>query len=144
MSPLPNTLPQAASAYPKAGDKRPSGEGPNEALGLSWDSMLKLTKVKTELLMDYGMYLFVEKGIRGGTSQCSNRYARANNKYLPNSEPSKPHNFLLYFDVNNLYGWAMSQSLPLNDFLDIDNINEKGGKGYILEVYLKISGILTG
>ncbi|GFX95356.1 uncharacterized protein TNCV_849461 [Trichonephila clavipes] len=74
------------------------------APGLSWDSMLKLTNVKIELLMDYDMYLFVEKGIRVGISQCSNRYARANNKFLPNFEPSKPQNFLLYLDANNLYG----------------------------------------
>ncbi|GFV51050.1 uncharacterized protein TNCV_4743271 [Trichonephila clavipes] len=111
------------------------------APGLSWDSMLKFTKVKIELLMDYDMYLFIEKGIRGGISQCSNRYARANNKFLPNFEPSKPQNFLLYLDANNLYGWAMSQYLPLNDFkwvdfLDVDNIDENGGKGYILEVDL--------
>ncbi|GFY53002.1 uncharacterized protein TNIN_453571 [Trichonephila inaurata madagascariensis] len=107
-----------------------------------WDSMLKFTKVKIELLMDYDMYLFVEKGIRGGISQCSNRYARANNKFLPNFEPSKPQNFLLYLDANNLYGWAMSQYLPLNDFkwvdfLDVDNIDENGEKGYILEVDLE-------
>ncbi|GFS70105.1 c2H2-type domain-containing protein [Trichonephila clavipes] len=112
------------------------------APGLSWDSMLKFTKVKIELLMDYDMYLFIEKGIRGGISQCSNRYARANNKFLPNFEPSKPQNFLLYLDANNLYGWAMSQYLPLNDFtwvdfLDVDNIDENGEKGYILEVDLK-------
>ncbi|GFS76715.1 uncharacterized protein NPIL_654761 [Nephila pilipes] len=112
------------------------------APGLSWDSMLKLTNVKIELLMDYDMYLFVEKGIRGGISQCSNRYAMANNKFLPNFEPSKPQNFLLYLDANNLYGWAMSQPLPLNnfkwvDFLEVDHIDENGGKGYILEVDLE-------
>ncbi|GFT09156.1 uncharacterized protein TNCV_4105911 [Trichonephila clavipes] len=110
--------------------------------GLSWDSMLELTKVKIELLMDYDMYLFVEKGIRGGISQCSNRYARANNKFLPNFEPSKLQNFLLYLDANNLYGWAMSQPLPLNnfkwvDFLDVDHIDENGEKGCILEVDLE-------
>ncbi|GFX78922.1 uncharacterized protein TNCV_3912111 [Trichonephila clavipes] len=109
------------------------------APGLSWDSRLKLTKVKIELPMDYDMYLFVEKGIRGGISQYSNWYARANNKFLPNFEPSKPQNFLLYLDANNLYGWAVSQPLPLNnfkwvDFLDVDHIDENGEKGYILEV----------
>ncbi|GFU59974.1 uncharacterized protein TNCV_3237601 [Trichonephila clavipes] len=112
------------------------------APGLSWDSMLKFTKVKIELLMNYDMYLFIEKGMRGGISQCSNRYARANNKFLPNFEPSKPQNFLLYVDANNLYGWAMSQYLPLNDFkwvdfLKVDNIDENGGKVYILEVDLE-------
>ncbi|GFT97428.1 uncharacterized protein NPIL_365611 [Nephila pilipes] len=112
------------------------------APGLSWDSMLKLTNVKIELLMNYDIYLFVEKGIRGGISQCSNRYAMANNKFLTNFEPSKPQNFLLYLDANNLYGWAMSQPLPLNnfkwvDFLEVDHIDENGEKGYILEVDLE-------
>ncbi|GFT79782.1 uncharacterized protein NPIL_673121 [Nephila pilipes] len=67
------------------------------APSLSWNSMLKFTKVKIELLMDYDMYLFVEKSIRGGISQCSNRYARANNKYLPNFEPSQPEFFFAIF-----------------------------------------------
>ncbi|GFS86630.1 DNA_pol_B_2 domain-containing protein [Nephila pilipes] len=90
------------------------------AAGLLRDSVLKFTKVKIELLMDYDMYLFVEKGIRGGISQCSNRYSRANNKYLPNFESSQPENVSLYLDANNPYGWAMSQSLPLNDFKWVD------------------------
>ncbi|GFW20270.1 uncharacterized protein TNCV_1855921 [Trichonephila clavipes] len=112
------------------------------APGLSWDSMLKFTKVKIELLMDYDMYLFVEKCIQGGISLYSNRYARANNKYLPNLELSRPENVLLYLDVNNLYNWAMSQSLPLNDFkwvdfIDVDNIDENAEKGYILKVDLE-------
>ncbi|GFU01580.1 uncharacterized protein NPIL_134211 [Nephila pilipes] len=112
------------------------------APGLSWDSMLKLTNVKIELLMDYDMYLFIEKGIQGGISQCCIRCARANNKFLPNFEPSKLQNFLLCLDANNLYGWAMSQPLLLNnfkwvDFLDVDHINENGEKAYILEVDLE-------
>ncbi|GFW83889.1 hypothetical protein TNCV_856721 [Trichonephila clavipes] len=45
-------------------------------------------------------------------------------------------------DANNLYGWDMSQYLPLNDFkwvdfLDVGNIDENGEKGYILEVDLE-------
>ena len=109
------------------------------APGLSWDAMLKMTNVRLELFTDYDMLLFVEKGIRGGISQCSNRYAKANNKYLEDFDPEKPSNFLMYFDANNLYGWAMSQPLPISDFswineVDITNIPDDSSFGYILEV----------
>ena len=34
-----------------------------------------------------------------------------------NKEPT----YIKYFDVNNLYGWAMSQKLPVNDFRWFEN-----------------------
>ena len=51
------------------------------APGLSWDAMLKHTEVNLELISDPDMYLFYEKGIRGGISMISKRYARVNNKF---------------------------------------------------------------
>ena len=42
------------------------------APGLNWDAMLKMTKVKLELVSDPGMYIFFEEGTRGGISHISN------------------------------------------------------------------------
>ena len=52
------------------------------APGLSWDAMLKMTKIKLELIPDPGMYTFIEKRTTGGISYISNRYSKTNNKYL--------------------------------------------------------------
>ena len=49
---------------------------------LSWDALLKMTKIKLELISDPDMYILLEKGTRGGISYISNRYSKANNKYL--------------------------------------------------------------
>ncbi|XP_070152501.1 uncharacterized protein [Polyergus mexicanus] len=112
--------------------------------GYTWDAILKYTSVRFELLTDIDMVMFVERGIRGGLSQCSNRYARANNKYLQSYDSSEPSSYLMYFDINNLYGWAMCQSLPYENFRWIDNVTSvdlmsvtsDSPIGYILEVDL--------
>ena len=36
--------------------------------GLSWNAMLKVTEIKLEQISDIDMYLFIEKGLRGGIS----------------------------------------------------------------------------
>lgn len=90
------------------------------APGLAWDAMLKLTAVQLELLNDYNMYMMVEKGIRGGISQCVKRYVKANNRYVEGYNETRPENYLLYVDANNLYGWALSQYLPYGGFEWLD------------------------
>ncbi|KAL6416835.1 hypothetical protein ACFW04_013141 [Cataglyphis niger] len=112
--------------------------------GYTWDAMLKYTGVRFELLTDIDMVMFMERGTRGGLSQCSNRYARANNKYLQSYNPLEPSSYLMYFDVNNLYGWAMCQSLPYEDFrwiedvssVDLMSVMPNSPISYILEVDL--------
>ena len=61
----------------------------SSAPGLSWDAMLKMTKIKLELTIDPDMYIFFEKGTRGGISYNSNRYSKANNKYLKSYDPKQ-------------------------------------------------------
>ena len=51
------------------------------SLGLSWDSMLKMTDIKLELT-NVDMYQFIEKGMHGGISYIANRYGKANHKYI--------------------------------------------------------------
>ena len=50
--------------------------------GLSWDAMLKMTGVKLEKILNIDMYLFIEKGLRGGISYIAKKYSEANNKYM--------------------------------------------------------------
>ncbi|CAF4934088.1 unnamed protein product [Pieris macdunnoughi] len=112
------------------------------APGLSWDAMLKHTKTEIELLSDIDMIAFIKSGIRGGVSQCSTRYAKANNVYMSDYNAKDKESFLMYFDANNLYGWAMSQYLPTGGFewvsADTDfNVSCSSDIGFILEVDLE-------
>ena len=86
------------------------------APGLAWDAMLKMTKINLELLSNIDKLLMIEKGIRGGISIISNRYGKANNKYMKDHNKKEASKYLMYVDANNLYGWAMSQKLPIHSF----------------------------
>ena len=96
-------------------------------------------------ISDIDKYLFIEKGLRGGISYIAKRYAKANNKYMNDYDPKKPSTFISYLDMNNLYGWAMSEYLPYEGFkwlknvdkFDVMSINEKSPIGYFLEVDLE-------
>ena len=87
-------------------------------------SMSKKTNVKLELLTDYDMLLMVEEGIRGGIYHSIHRYAKANNKYMKKYDKNKESSYIQYLDANNLFGWAMSQKLPVNGFKWIKNVTE--------------------
>ena len=83
--------------------------------------------------------------MRGGISYIAKRYAKANNKYLNDYDPKKPSAFTSYLDMNNLYGWAMSEYLSYKEFkwlknidkFDIMSINDKSPIQCFLEVDLK-------
>ena len=59
------------------------------APGLNWDAMLKMTKIQLELITDPDMCIIFEKGTRGGISYISNRYSKANKKYLKSYGPKQ-------------------------------------------------------
>ena len=50
--------------------------------------------------------------MRGGISYVNKRYSKANNKYCPDYDKTKPEKHIAYIDMNNLYGGAMSEYLP--------------------------------
>ena len=78
--------------------------------------------------------------------QSIHKYAKANNKYMKNYDKNIESPYLTYLHANNLYGWAMSQKLPVNgymwynDYLSdfnedfIKNFKESIDIGYFLEV----------
>ena len=113
--------------------------------GLAFETCLKMTEVELELLTDMDLVLMFEKGTRGGISQAIQRYASANNKYMPNYNSKAPSTYLMYVDANNLYGYARSKKLPINNFKWCDalelftsdffkNYDSDSDTGYVLEV----------
>ena len=104
--------------------------------GLSWDAMLKMTGIRLEKINNIDVHLFLEKGMRGGISYISKRYSK-----------SDEDTSIMYWDANNLYGWAMIQDLPYGRFkflsqeeiksFNLDSIAENTLVGYILEVDLE-------
>ncbi|VEN55338.1 unnamed protein product [Callosobruchus maculatus] len=120
------------------------------APGLSWDAMLRHTKIELQLLSDIEMIHFFKKGIRGGVSTCITRKAEANNPHLPTFDATKPTSYIMYLDATNLYGYSMSQHLPLGQFEwmtsdEVKNFSEilpevsdTSNVGYVLEVDLEV------
>ncbi len=120
--------------------------------GLALDAALKMMGIELQLISDspnacnIDMHLFMEKGIRGGVSVITHRHGEANNPLVEGYDPSKPTTHLIYWDANNLYGWAMSQCLPYGDLrwlneqqievLNVKDVPEDEDEGYILEVDL--------
>ena len=91
---------------------------------LAWQPALKKTEVKLELLTDIDMLSMVEKGIRGEIRHAIHNYAKSVNKYINGYDKKKEWKYLKYWDVNNLYDWAMSQKLPVNNFEWIEETSQ--------------------
>ena len=89
-----------------------------------FEACLKKTEVELELLTDYDMLLMVENGVRGGICPAPHRYAKANNKYTNNYNEDIERSYIAYLDANNLYGWVMSQKLPVNSFIWVKNFSK--------------------
>ena len=111
---------------------------------LSRDSIPKITKTELELIKDCDMYIFLEKGTKGGISYTSNRYIKANNTYLKSYYSKKESKHITYLETNNLYGYAMSKVLPATGFKWIGpkefNLNKptsNNSKGCVFEIDLE-------
>lgn len=113
---------------------------------LGYDICLSMKNTDVDLLTQEEMYEFFEAGVRGGNATAFCRYAAANNKLMKNYNPNEPTNYIIYFDANNLYGWAMRQPLPSCNFrwltreeanhLDVSAIEDEAEIGYVLDVDL--------
>ena len=87
------------------------------------------------MLTDNDMLMIVDQEIRGGMCNAIHRYAKTNNKYMKSYDKKTVSSYLEYLDANNLYGWAMSQKLPVDGFKwieedDISKFDEKFIKNY--------------
>ena len=89
------------------------------------------------------MLLMVEKGVRGGICHTIHWYIKANNKYVKDYDKNEESSYLKYWDVNNLYRWAVSRKLPVINFEWIEDTsqfnedfinsyNEESDEGYFL------------
>ena len=91
------------------------------------------------------MLLMVEEDIRGRMCHSIYQYKKAINRYMKDYDINTELSYLHYLDVNNLYGWAMLQKLPVSDFEWIKDTsqfnkdfikeyNEESDKGHFLKV----------
>ena len=106
--------------------------------------MLKITKIKLELILDLEIYIFFEKSKRDLIFYISNRYSKANNKYSKSYDPKQESKLIMYLDANNLYGYAISKFFPTSGFkwiepkqFDLNKDTSNNSKGCVLEVDLE-------
>ena len=84
---------------------------------LAWNALLKYIDQPIHIITDPEMYRMIQPNIRGGICHASVRYVRTNNKLMGSlNDPTKPTSYIMVVDANNLYGWAMSQPLPDDEY----------------------------
>ena len=112
--------------------------------GLSWDAMLKMTKIKPELITDPDMYIFFEKGTRGEIPYISNKCSKADSIYLKSYDPKQGSKHIIYLYTSNSDGYAMSKFLATSGFkwidpeeFDLNKYASNSSKGCVLEVNLE-------
>ena len=89
--------------------------------------------VELELITDPDTLLMVEEGIRGGMCHAIHRYAKVNNRYIKNHGEDEESSYIQDSDASNLYGWNLSQKLPVGGFEwteDVSKIEEYYIKNY--------------
>ena len=111
---------------------------------MSYQSAFKMTKTQIHLLQDFEMFNLFERGIRGGMTFV--------NKHQIKDKTTDDYKIrIIYIDMNNLYGMALSQPLPHSNFKWIDDdqieyfsnpqnilaIDDEGETGYTFDVNLK-------
>ena len=96
------------------------------------------------------MYLFFERGMRGGSFYISKRYSKVINKYLKSYDPKQGSKHTTYLEADNLYGCAISKFLPTGEIkwinskeFDLNKYNKNSSKGYVLEVNFKYPWMLN-
>lgn len=115
--------------------------------------MLLYTQTKIGRMHGPEMFYMVDKGIRGGVAMIVHRYARANNPDMGvDYDPAQELSYIVYVDANNLYGWAMSQNLPIDQFswlsekewqdINWTQLDQELEYGYIIECDLDYPTIL--
>lgn len=120
--------------------------------GLTLDSAFKMTRTRVDLIQEQDQYEFIEKGIRGGCTFVNTHYLHVNAPEIDpfSYNPNLPRHEMLYLDMNNLYGHALSAKLPYSEFTWLSeqeisllsqpnyllNMDVDGDFGYLLEVDL--------
>ena len=82
--------------------------------------------------------------MRGGVFYISNRYSKANNRYLKSYDPKQELKPIIYLDANNLYCYSVFKLLPTSGFkwidlqeFDVEKDTNNSSKLWVLEINLK-------